>query len=95
MEDNFIAVIKCDNGEVFEYGLIIAEQLGRYAGTLSVIITKGDHSDDLADPTIVINAKELAAGPRDADSVEGVKELAAAFIKRKHNLDAHWKSEPF
>ena len=85
MAENFIASIKNNDGEIYEYGLIIEEQSAICSGELSVIITK----DDIADPTIVINAKELATGPLDADSVDGVKEIAAAFIKRKHNQDVH------
>jgi hypothetical protein len=91
MVENFIATIKNDNGEIYEYGLIVEEQSAIYSGELSVIITK----DDLADPTIVINGKELSTGPLDAESVDGVKELAAAFIGRKHNQDVHWKNEQF
>jgi hypothetical protein len=95
MTENFIATIKNNNGEICEYGLIIKNQSTICSGNLSVIITKGDHSDDLAEPTLVINAKELAAGPFDADSVDGVKELAAAFIEKKHQQGIHWKDEQF
>lgn len=91
MIENFIATIKNPNGEVHEYGLIVEEQATIYSGELSVIITK----DDLANPTIVINAKELAADPFCADSVEGVKELAASFIGRKHGQKIQWKNEEF
>jgi hypothetical protein len=95
MTEKFIATIQSNNGETFEYGLIIEKQSAIYSGKLSVIITKGDHSDDLAEPTIVINTKELAAGPLYADSVDGVKELTAAFIESKHHQDIHWKDEQF
>lgn len=88
---SYIAMVKNDSGESCEYGLKMEERSGIYSGKLTAIIT----NEYLADPTILVDANELASGPLEADSIDGVKELASSFIREKYNDTVCWKKESF